>query len=48
MPRIYTFLTDNNNNEVMLPIGWILHLAGRWYLQWRLGRLSIERREKGK
>ncbi len=42
-------MDDSADNEtVMVPVGWILHLAGRWYLQWRLGRLSIERREKNR
>lgn len=45
MAKIYTFLTDYNGDEVMMPVGWILHLVGPWYLQWRLGRLSIERRK---
>ncbi len=40
MPRLYTTVYP----EHLVPIGWILHLTGRWYLQWRLGRLSVVKR----
>jgi len=41
--RLYTFV-DYAGEERMVPVGWILHLVGRWYLQWRLGRLSVVKR----
>lgn len=45
MPRLYTFVSECGEDR-MVPVGWILHLCGRWYLQWRLGRLSIVRKPK--
>lgn len=45
MPRLYTFV-DVAGTERMVPIGWIVHLVGRWYLQWRLGKLRVVRKGK--
>lgn len=46
MPYIYNFV-DYRGEEVMVRVGWIVHLIGPWYLQWRLGKLRIMRRPKG-
>jgi hypothetical protein len=45
MAKLYTFY-DFGKGEEMVPVGWILHLVGPWYLQWRLGRLSLVRRPR--
>jgi hypothetical protein len=45
MAKLYTFAWWDGE-EHMVSVGWIVHLVGRWYLQWRLGRLSIERKPK--
>ena len=45
MAKLWRLLEDDEG-PYYVCVGWILHLVGRWYLQWRLGRLRVVRKGK--